>query len=271
MKNIITFDLESWYESINIKDKTDLVLEPTKFLLSLLKKTNVKATFFVLGKIVKKYPDLIKDIYHEGHEIASHSYTHRKIDFMKKEEFKKEVIMSKKIIKKVIKENPKGFRAPMWSIKNKNNWALRILEKNGFLYDSSLFPINTKFYGVSNIPNFPYHPSFHNLRRIDNSNKILEVPIIPFNFYGVKVPFSGGVYFRILSIKLINLFTKKLNKKNKRVVFYFHPWEFIEKTPKIKISLMGKIITSYKLKDNLKKLKILLRNNKFTSMQELID
>ena len=172
--------------------------------------------------------------------------------------------------RKIIKQNPKGFRAPSWSINNKNKWALEVLEKQGLAYDSSLFSPNIGFYGINNPQTKPYHPSKTDLTKEDNSTKIIEVPVIPFKLFNLKVPFSGGVYFRLLNINLINLFTKSLNKKGIRVLFYFHPWEFSEKIPKVKTNVIGKIVTYYNTKNNLKKLDNLLKNNKFSSIWETI-
>lgn len=268
IKNFLTFDLENWYDSEFVKyhGNEDLVEEPTVKLLDLLKIRKTKATFFVLGKCAEMHPEIVKKIYDEGHEIASHGYNHKKVNLMSQKEFEKEIKMSKRIIKKIVKKNPKGFRAPMWSIDNRNSWAIDVLEKNNFEYDSSLFPINMRYYGISKIPANPYKPSSHDLRKEDTSRRIIEVPVVPYKIMGMKLPFSGGVYFRIMNLHLTNFFLKNINMKGTRGVFYFHPWEFADKIPKVKTGAVGNIVTYFNIKNNLKKLNILLENNKFTSI-----
>ena len=260
MKNFISFDLECWYDSefIDGENKKDFVLEGLNNVLSILNKHKVKATFFVTGKILEKYPKTIKKLYKDGHEIASHGYEHIMVNKMKKEEFETAVKKSKKLIRKITGENPKGFRAPCWSISKKEFWAYNLLEKLGFKYSSSLFPINMGLYGSSNFPIHPFKP-YKNL---------VEFPIRPLEVRRIRIPFAGGIYFRLLPRWMIKLFMKRLNKKNERIILYLHPWEFCENLPRVKTSLIGKIITYWGLKKNKSKLDYILSNFKFTPIKE---
>src|SRR3989344_3643473 len=150
VKNFISFDLEFWYDSEFIKDKkkfakqNDFVLEGIEKIIGILNSHNTKATFFVTGKII--------EIFEQGHEIASHSYNHMMLKKLGRRNFEKGLKLSKKLIKKITWKNPKGFRAPSWSISEKEFWAYKILHRLGFKYSSSLFPVNMKLYGNSNFP-----------------------------------------------------------------------------------------------------------------------
>lgn len=262
MENIITFDLEYWYDSEFVLEKSskDLILEGLQIILPLLKKHGVSATFFVTGNVLEKYPEAIKRLLNEGHEIASHGYNHKMISKLSKKEAKREIKQSRNLIKKVIKKSPIGFRAPSWSISKKDFWIYDFLKENDFVYSSSLFPINVGLYGNSKFPTKIFKPN----------KGITEIPITPFKFFKLRIPFSGGIYFRIWPQKLLSYFIKELNKDGKRVILYLHPWEFCSKIPKIKTTLIGKITTYYGLKGNIKKLDKILSEFKFNKIEEVI-
>ncbi len=263
VKNILSFDLEFWYDSEFVKEKSkrDMVKEGLRIVLNILEKNNIKATFFVTGEIIEKYPKEIQKISKRSHEIASHGYNHKMINKMNKEEFEEELDKSIRLIKKITRKNPHGFRAPSWSVSEKEFWIYGILEKKGFRYSSSVFPVNMGLYGNGNLPK----SSFKNL-----NSDIIEFPIIPYSLFKIKIPFSGGVYFRILPINIIMYFIKKLNQKGKRIIVYLHPWEFCEDLPKVKTSFLGKITTYYGLKNTKKKFERLLKSFKFVRFKDIL-
>lgn len=264
VKNFISFDLEFWYDSEFIKNKEeckkkgDLILEGIGRIKKILDKYNTKATFFVTGQVMKKYPNEIKKLSKEGHEIASHGYSHTLLKKLGGKNFKNEMRLSKELIKKITGKNPEGFRAPSWSISENEFWVYKILNKLGFGYSSSLFPINMGLYGNSKFSVSPFKIK----------NNIIEVPVRPFEIWKIRIPFSGGVYFRILPKRLINFFIRKINKKNKKVVLYLHPWEFCPKIPKVKTSLIGRITTYYGVKNNEEKLDYILSKFDFAPFEE---
>ena len=181
-KIILSFDLEFWYNSKFLKkylasdNFKDYVYESTIPLLELLKKYNIKATFFVLGKLAKNYPDLVEKIHQDDHEIASHGYSHKTLDELNKSEFEEEIAISIEILKKITGYPPKGFRAPNFSLNNKTKWALEILEKYNFKYDSSIFPFKTPLYGSFKAPLKIYKISKEDVYKEDENAKILEFP-----------------------------------------------------------------------------------------------
>ena len=150
LKNIFTVDLEEWFvveilsKRYSSKDWSNLqstIEKSVAELLHLLRKHNVKATWFVLGWCADKYPALIQEIFNQGHEIACHSYYHRRVDLIDPDTFKKDTELAINAIVKAIGNVPHGYRAPTWSINSSNAWAFEILANLGFLYDSSVFPI----------------------------------------------------------------------------------------------------------------------------------
>ncbi len=276
MKNALSIDLEFWYsaELVNPyrQDSNDLIIEMTEPILNLLDSHNTKATFFVLGEVAEKYPELIKEIYDKGHEIASHSYSHRTLYELGKEEFREEIKKSVSILKKITGENVKGFRAPTFSINNETKWALNILENFGFKYDSSIFPMRTNLYGVPNAPLCPYRPSFEDLSKENQYNeyKILEIPLTIYKFRFIKIPVAGGFYLRALPLKLFTEIIKNINKNNFSIL-YVHPWELFPFAPRVNLPLASKIITYYHIEQSLYKLECLLNTFNYSSIEDICD
>ncbi len=268
MENFISFDLENWYDSEFVdpeerKNKKDFVIEGLNKIVSLLKKHKTKTTFFVTGKILEKYPEAIKRLHEEGHEIASHNYEHIMLNKLNKKDFENGMNISRELIKKITGEYPKGFRAPSWSISKREFWVYDILKKLGFKYSSSLFPLNMGLYGSSKFPTSPFNPI--------SENNIIEVPIRPFEIIKIRIPFSGGIYFRLLPRRIIKFFIKKINKKNKRVVLYLHPWEFCPDIPKARTNLIGRIQIYWGLKKNIDKLDYIFSNFQFCPLGRILE
>ena len=161
MDNALTIDLEFWHSPELLRGFLteerdgpidDLIFEMTKPILDVLDEYNVKATFFVLGLVAEKYPELIEEIYDKGHEVASHAYSHKTLFELGKDEFEREMDKSVQLLRHITKENPIGFRAPSFSVDNSTKWVFDVLKKHGFRYDSSIFPIKTRLYGLSDAP-----------------------------------------------------------------------------------------------------------------------
>ncbi len=191
-KIILTFDLEFWHNSEFLKNyvspeaenQPDHVLKSALPILELLKIKEIKAVFFVLGGLAEKYPDLIKKISDDGHEIASHGYSHKSLRDLKEEDFEKEIALTNEILKKITGKYPSLFRPPAFSLEENDKWALDILKK-------------------------------YNLKCV------LKRPA-----------FAGGIYFRIMPLKLFQYYLK-MASANKTPVLYFHPYELFESSPRI--------------------------------------
>lgn len=247
-KAILTFDLEFWhnsqflekYQSQDKRTSDDYIKESIEPILNLLIQYNQKATFFVLGQVAEKYPALIKNIHQLGHEIASHGYSHQTINKLQPEEFEREIVKTNQIIEKIINQKPIGFRAPAFSLNNKTKWALKILKKHNFQYDSSIHPLSFR----KNFGNYP----------------IQELTLS-----------LGGIYFRILPLK-IYLYLTKHASKTKLPILYFHPYEFFDSAPKLKTGpwIMRKI-KYWGTKKAWRKFKKLIQSYNFISIKQYLD
>lgn len=229
MINILTIDVEDWYtSSLVLFHEPDLaysskpkesVVENTRKVLEILQKYGYKATFFVLATVAERYPDLVKEINDQGYEIATHGYSHRLIYQMRPEEFEEDLVKSIGLIEDIIKEKVIGYRGGYFSITKKSLWALDILLKHGMKYDSSIFPIQRKLYGIPDFPRFP------SIVRNQRNNQLWEIPPSTISFLGKNVPIGGGGYLRVFPYCFIRWGIKKLNAKGYPAIIYMHPYE----------------------------------------------
>lgn len=281
MQNAFTIDLEDWYHPefvtkfVPAHQRKDQVEDAVKPLLEQLDKYNVSATFFVVGEVAEKHPELIEKIYDEGHEIASHGYSHKRLHELGKEKFEDNIRKSANILESIIKERIIGFRAPSYSIDRDTIWALDILENVGYKYDSSVFPLRFRkesLYGIRNAPLYPYSPSKEDITNVseDENRKIIEFPLSVVKFAGVKIPVAGGAYLRLLPAWFLRLAIKKINKEKRPAIIYVHPWETYEKTPRIKLPFPHSQITYYGIGSSLKKVESLLKNFRFGTVRDVL-
>jgi len=235
MKNILTIDVEDYFQVENFKkrvkfsdwDKYEMRVQAnTEKILSILGGSNSKATFFVLGWVAEKLPHLVKKISDAGHEIASHGYGHDLIYERTPEEFKDDLLRSRTILEDIIKRRVSGYRAPSWSVTKKSLWAIDILMEERYSYDSSVFPIYSDHGGLASAKRFPH-------RIYNHKNSIWELPISTVKIFGLNVPFSGGGYFRLLPYRFIKRSIEKINREGNPVIIYLHPWEFDAEQPRI--------------------------------------
>lgn len=272
MLNILTVDLEEWYHPEYVRSKTlqskeERITQSLKSTLSLLNKWNLKATFFVVGELAEKHPEIIEKIRENNHEIAFHGYYHKPLWELKAQELRTEI----EKFKALTGEKCTGFRAPSFSLSNRTRWALKILEDCGCKYDSSLFPAKTPLYGVWNAPTTPYKPSHENITEKDEKTNLWEFPLLVYGMKGINVPVAGGFYMRFFPASLITRAIKKLNRQEFPAVIFFHNWELDPETPRLKLGLYRYFVTYHKLKETSKKLERLLSKFKFTSIKEYME
>ncbi len=266
MKNALSVDLEDWFCAYNLEipisewDKQELrVVENTRRILNILRANNAKATFFVLGWIGERVPFLLNEIESQGHEIATHGYSHTLITSSTPEFFEEDLTRAIEVTKKNINSPIIGFRAPSFTITSETLWAIDILAKQGIKYDSSIFP--TSFhpdYGISHAP-----------LTIHKRGELLEVPLSCVEVLGNRIPCSGGGYFRFYPYKFTRALLKKCNKDGRPVIFYIHPWEIDPGQPRRKLSPIKSFrhyINLDKTEDRLKKL---LSDFEFTTIKEV--
>ena len=272
MKNIFTIDTEDWFHANyedglfqNSKDVVSTVEKNVDTYLEIFDKYNVKATFFILGFVAENHSTLIRKIYENGHEIASHGYAHQLVYKQTEKEFFDDVKKSKELLEDIIGDKVIGYRAPSWSIIENSLWALDILEDLGFKYNSSIFPTKNFLYGI------PYAPRFMHDCKIYNrpNNKILNIP--PSTISVIKklnIPFSGGFYFRALPYWFIKQCTDSVNKQSQPTIFYLHPREIDPTQPRLKLGVKEALIHYYGLNSCYKKLEKILSNYKYVTIKD---
>ena len=271
VKNILTIDVEEVfhgeytrsYRKQNLTYRTPYNIPK---ILRMLKEYRVKATFFIVGEIAKKYPEIIKIILDEGHEVAFHGWTHEPLWASTPEKLRAELKAFKKLHPTCI-----GFRAPSFSLSNKTGWALKILYEENFKYDSSIFPTWTPLYGVYEAPIYPYYPSMTNIAGKDDRGSIIEFPMAVYTLFGIKVPIAGGFWLRLWDLNLIKRGIRKINEKSFPAVIYIHNWELDEGTPRISASIIGKFQAYHSLDKAKQKLESLLKSFSFTNFVTYLD
>ena len=264
---VLTIDMEDWFHSLdynpsNLSNYQRRIEDGTYKILEMLEQKKSTATFFILGDVAVNHPDLIKQIFQEGHEIGSHGFDHKFIYKQSKEEFRNDLRKSINLLSDIIGNRIVTYRAPFFSITKKSLWALDILAEEGIKIDSSIFPVNNHRYGIPDNSRLPYQLE----------NGLWEWPITTFETFLGNLPFAGGVYFRFLPTRLTKFFLASLSKKNEPILMYFHPWEFDYEQPKVEnISTFLKFRHYYGLKNNFSKLTELLNNVSTISISEGID
>ncbi|WP_165779142.1 polysaccharide deacetylase family protein [Rhodohalobacter barkolensis] len=199
-------------------DPTDRVFEHTERILEIFSEKSFKGTFFILGIIAEHYPELVKRIGSEGHELAVHGYNHLIFSKMTPEKAFQELDSAKKLIEDLSGQEVYGHRAPAFSINPKTSWGLDVIAKCGFTYDSSIMPCKGLRYGW---PEFSKNIVMVNTA---NGNRIIEVPMSTTKFLSREIPTCGGSYLRLLPYNMTKKFFKKVQKE-KPVVVYIHPYE----------------------------------------------
>jgi polysaccharide deacetylase family protein (PEP-CTERM system associated) len=221
----------------------------TQNILNILDKQDTKATFFIVGWIAEKHPEIVREISKRGHEVGCHSYKHQRITTLSKDAFREDTKRSKDILENIIGRKVLGYRAPSYTITKNTLWALDILAELGFEYDSSIFPIYHDTYGIPDAPRFSYKHAGLDLT---------EYPISTALILGRKIPVSGGGYFRLFPYWFTHKALKSINEKEKQpFVFYMHPWEIDPDQPRVQKASLNYRFRHY---TNLKKTRSKLTN-----------
>lgn len=193
-------------------------------ILEMLSANETKATFFTLGWIAERYPQLICKIVQEGHELASHGYGHERASDLSEEAFYSDIHLAKIVLEDLCDTEVNGYRAPSFSIGTGNLWAFDCLVRAGYRYSSSIYPIRHDHYGMPDSPRFA-----HEVRP-----GLMEIPITTLRVLNRNLPSSGGGYFRLLPYPLSRWMLKRVNSTDgESGIFYFHPWEIDTEQPRI--------------------------------------
>ncbi|MEW8585653.1 MAG: XrtA system polysaccharide deacetylase [Candidatus Thiodiazotropha sp.] len=273
--NAITVDVEDYYqvsafakniEKNNWSDYESRVERNTHKLLEIFDQYNTKGTFFVLGWIAERFPNLINDIQQSGHEIASHGYSHDLVYNQTVDKFREETGRTKEILENIINKPIYGYRAASYSIVEKSIWALDVLTELGFTYDSSIFPIVHDRYGIPGAKTEPH------VYKTESGNSIIEFPISTVGLGNTRLPISGGGYFRLLPYWVTRSGLNKINKKEKKpFIFYMHPWEIDTGQPRIKSNMLSEFRHYNNISKFDQRLRKLLQDFKFSTVSDVLE
>ena len=272
--NILGIDFEEWYHlelvkpHIKNKKRSPSVINGIDKILDLLRKHETLATFFVVGELLEIQPEIFDKIIENNHEIGFHTMYHDRLDSPGfKEKFPDEI----KKFEKLTNGKSQGFRAPTFSLNTESSWVIDVLEKNNYVYDSSIVPAKTNLYGMPNANNKPYKISSKCLEENSEDGKIIEFPLLVTKFLGKKIPAGGGFYLRTLPLRVIENAIKSYEKQKIPGVFYIHSWELVpELMPKIQLPKKDHFITFHNINRAYGKMEKLLDRYDFTSFENFI-
>ena len=229
--HVLTFDVEEWFHARNLgvdrmrwSGFPSRLDKPIDTILALLAEHETHATFFVLGWVARRSPDLVRRIHRAGHEIASHGYGHRPIYEQTPAQFREDIHKSKSLLEEIIGTRVLGYRAPSYSIGPETDWALDILQDAGFAYDSSIYPTRAP-HGRYGMPGTPLHP--YRIR-----TGLWEFPLPTWRVLGWRVPAATGAYLRLAPLIVTRLAVNQNVRRGIPVVINLHPWELDPAQPR---------------------------------------
>ena len=269
----LSFDIEDWFHMVEIDAVADprkwpelpsIVDEHTRWIVQTLADANVRATFFVLGWIADRHPDLVRLIAEQGHELATHSYWHRKVYELSPDEFRDDMKRSIDALEAIGGKKILGFRAPSFSITPGTEWAFDVLDELGLRYDTSLFPAPRGQGG------YPCPQSPHLLDHTASGRRLHELPISVMRVGPIKLPFSGGGYLRLLPGTAIRRGFDAFHKRGWPVVVYLHPRDFCPECPRVPMPLHRRFKSYVGLKTSKGKLRMLLERYRFDTCASVL-
>lgn len=231
--NAMTVDVEDYFQVSAFErhirredwDRLECRVERnTERILALFDAHGVRATFFMLGWLAERYPQLVRRIVDGGHELASHGYSHVRVTQQQPDEFRGDVLRTKRLLEDISGSPVQGYRAASYSIGADNLWALDILREVGYDYSSSIYPVRHDLYGWPAAPRFAFHY---------RQTGLLEIPVTTVAFFNQKLPCGGGGYFRLFPYAMSRWALRRVNRHDREpCVFYFHPWEIDADQPR---------------------------------------
>lgn len=274
ISNALTVDVEDYYMVSGFSDRVRFddwhgfesrVEQSTNRVLELFSRHGVKGTFFILGWIAERHPGLVRDIHSAGHEIACHGYNHRLVYDITPDDFRMDVRRAKDILEGITGAKVNGYRAASYSVVKETLWALDILMEEGFLYDSSIFPIRHDRYGIPGAGRFAHYIE-------TKAGRLLEFPPSTVKLLGQNLPVAGGGYFRLLPLWLTSMALRRINISERMpAVFYIHPWEIDEGQPRLKVGAFAAMRHYANIGRTMKKLERLLREFSFRPLASFMN
>jgi polysaccharide deacetylase family protein (PEP-CTERM system associated) len=273
LRNAMTVDVEDYFhvsalaQSIRRSDWEHCesrVEDNTRSLMDLFDEKGFPATFFVLGWVAERHPDLVREIAARGHEVACHGYSHRLVYEQEPEAFYEETRRAKQIIEDICGEAVLGYRAASYSITERSRWALDMLVDLGFVYDSSIFPVRHDRYGMPGSPRLPYRMELR-------GGDLIEFPLSTAQWLGATLPVAGGGYFRLYPYALTRAGLRSVNRRQRApFVFYLHPWEIDPGQPRVRAHWLSRFRHYNNLERCEGRLRRLVSDFRFTTMRDVL-
>ena len=233
MCNALTIDVEDYFHVSALApyiprsewdNRESRVEQNVERILQLLDDSGARATFFTLGWIGERYPQLVRSIVDNGHELASHGFAHRRASEQSPEAFFSDIQLAKIVLEDICDVEVRGYRAPSFSIGDANVWAFECIERAGYRYSSSIYPIRHDHYGTPDAPRFAH----------DVREGLVEMPLTTMRLFGRNWPAGGGGYFRLMPYAVSRWLLRRVNHVDQQpAIFYFHPWEIDAAQPRI--------------------------------------
>lgn len=230
MKHAFSIDVEDWYQSIVSQNDelSDRFEHNVAAILQALADHDVRATFFILGKAAIRAPQVVKAIDAAGHEIQSHGFWHKSNFTIDEQTFREDVLKNKAFLEDLIGREVYAYRAPYFSIDNRNLWTLDVLAETGHRYDSSIFPlvrtcivsVGVPSYGIDNYPLIPQ------IVTTPRGHRIIEAPVTCVDWLGKRWPVGGGGFFRLWPYVMIRSLWRRMMKVGQPGMLYLHPYEY---------------------------------------------
>ena len=272
--NLLGIDFEDWYHPELVQkyvknlDHTPTMFKGLNKIIEMLRKNETYATFFVVGELIDKNPEIMDTILENGHEIGFHTMNHNKIDSLGfKEKFTNEL----STFSKMTNQKSKGFRAPTISLNKQSSWVIDSLIEHDYVYDSSVVPVKTELYGLPDAEPRPYLISSSSIEKNDPNGKLIEFPLLVTRFLGKKLPAAGGFYLRTLPEKVIKNGIMSYEKQNIPATFYIHSWELTpEFIPEIKLPVKENFITFHNIEKAYEKMNKIINEFEFTSFSNFL-
>lgn len=271
--NCLTIDVEEHFQVSAFDSQTQRsvwdqlesrVERNTERLLELLAERDTRATFFVLGWVAERYPALIRAIAREGHEVASHGYTHELITSQDPDQFRSDVRRAKALLEDLLGERVLGYRAPSFSVTAKTVWALPILVEEGYVYDSSIVPVYHDRYGLPGADPAPHRLS-------TAAGALWEIPPSTTSLLGFQLPVGGGGYLRLYPFGLFRWLLARVESSRRPLVIFLHPWEIDPAQPRMSGPLLSRLRTYLNLHKTERRLTQLLHRHRFEPIREAIE
>lgn len=277
MHNVLSLDVEEWFHVYNLRDRIrrddweslpSRVVDSTRAFLDLLDEGDARGTFFVLGWVAERQPDLVAEIARRGHEIASHGYGHDVLTELDADAFERDLERTESILEGIVGTRPLGYRAPSFTVMPGTWWALDVLFRRGYRYDSSVFPVARERYGC---PDAPRHigPA-----RRDGDRVLWSFPLLTrrVGLAARNLPLAGGGYLRLFPVQWIASAVRAMNAAGHPAMLYLHPWELDPDQPLPDgIPALKRFMHTVNLSRTARKIRYLVRRFAFATALDVLD